>query len=82
MNQPLPGPSSKVNGSSNSRLTLKIGDLVAHPSFGVGTVCPKTARTHNDYVVVFFPDDPKKRPGSAGVKRRVRRDNLISVEAK
>ena len=47
------------------------GTQVYHPAYGAGEVCPKTAHTHERFVVVFFPNDPKKKPGSKGAKRRV-----------
>lgn len=47
------------------------GTKVYHPSYGAGEVCKKAAHTHYDHVVVFFPNDPGKKSGSAGKKRRV-----------
>lgn len=52
------------------------GKKVFHETYGVGTVCPRTAHTHYNYTTVFFPDDPTKKPGSKGVKRRVRTEHL------
>lgn len=59
---------------------MKTGDHVHHPTYGVGTVCPRTAHTHYKYTMVFFPHDPTKKPGSKGVKRRVLTELLEVIE--
>lgn len=60
---------------------LQKGAKVTHPTFGVGVVCDRTAHTHKDYTVVFFPT-PKskfKDKGSKGQKRRVLTDDLTEI---
>ena len=61
---------------------LQKGAKVQHPSYGVGVVCDRTAHTHKDYTVVFFPT-PKAKfqdKGSKGQKRRVLTSALQVIE--
>lgn len=58
---------------------LQKGAKVTHPTFGVGVVCDRTAHTHKDYTVVFFPTPNPKFKHSRGTKRRVLTDELTEV---
>lgn len=61
-------------------MRFAVGSHVFHHEHGVGTVCAPTAHTHRKYTVVFFPHDPKKKPGSKGIKRRVLTATLEDIE--